>query len=40
VTVTENLAGALTAIGRTYEAQQLTGRKASKGKRRFGRKRR
>ncbi|NEC39744.1 FxSxx-COOH system tetratricopeptide repeat protein [Streptomyces rubrogriseus] len=38
---TQNLAAVLTAMGRTHEAQQLTGRKPSKGsKRRFGRKRR
>ncbi|MFD5648786.1 hypothetical protein [Streptomyces sp. NPDC127039] len=38
---TRNLAAVLTAMGRTHEAQQLTGRKPSKGgKRRFGRKRR
>ncbi|MEV3954801.1 FxSxx-COOH system tetratricopeptide repeat protein [Streptomyces albogriseolus] len=38
--VTENLATSLRAMGRTHEAQQLTGRKMSKGRRRFGRKRR
>ena len=37
---TLNLAATLTAMGRTYEAQQLTSRKPKKGKRRFGRKRR
>jgi tetratricopeptide (TPR) repeat protein len=40
VGVTRNLAAGLTAMGRTHEAQQLTGRKSTKGKRRFGRKRR
>ncbi|MFF2131730.1 FxSxx-COOH system tetratricopeptide repeat protein [Streptomyces olivochromogenes] len=38
--LTENLAVMLTAMGKTHEAQQLTGRKPNKGKRRFGRKRR
>ncbi|MFE2473809.1 FxSxx-COOH system tetratricopeptide repeat protein [Streptomyces mirabilis] len=38
--VTRNLAASLSAMGRTHEAQQLTGRKTNKGKRRFGRKRR
>ncbi|MGA5039217.1 FxSxx-COOH system tetratricopeptide repeat protein [Streptomyces capoamus] len=38
--VTRNLAVALTAMGRTHDAQQLTGRKTNKGRRRFGRKRR
>ena len=40
VHVTQNLADALTFAGRRYEAQQLTGRKLNKDKRRFGRKRR
>jgi tetratricopeptide (TPR) repeat protein len=40
VGVTRNLAAGLTAMGRTHEAQQLTGRKSTKGRRRFGRKRR
>ncbi|RDD84425.1 FxSxx-COOH system tetratricopeptide repeat protein [Streptomyces parvulus] len=40
VKVTRSLAGVLTDMGRKYEAQQLTGSKSKKGKRRFGRKRR
>ncbi|WP_159064446.1 tetratricopeptide repeat protein, partial [Streptomyces olivochromogenes] len=38
--VTRNLAASLSAMGKTHEAQQLTGRKTNRGKRRFGRKRR
>ncbi|MYU32454.1 tetratricopeptide repeat protein, partial [Streptomyces sp. SID8358] len=38
--ITRNLAASLRAMGRRHEAEQLMGRKASKGKRRFGRKRR
>ncbi|MFJ9585026.1 FxSxx-COOH system tetratricopeptide repeat protein [Streptomyces acidicola] len=38
--VTRNLAATLTAMGRTHEAQQLTGGKPKKSKGRFGRKRR
>ncbi|WP_339130322.1 FxSxx-COOH system tetratricopeptide repeat protein [Streptomyces sp. f51] len=37
---TQNLAALLTAMGRTHEAQQLTGGKLKKSKGRFGRKRR
>ncbi|MFF4475283.1 FxSxx-COOH system tetratricopeptide repeat protein [Streptomyces sp. NPDC001599] len=37
---TQNLAAVLTTMGRTHEAQQLTGGKPGKGKRRVGRKRR
>ncbi|MER6470374.1 FxSxx-COOH system tetratricopeptide repeat protein [Streptomyces collinus] len=36
----KDLAAVLTAVGRGYEAQHLSGRKPQKGKRRFGRKRR
>ncbi|MEU6274077.1 FxSxx-COOH system tetratricopeptide repeat protein [Streptomyces populi] len=40
VRVTRDLAALLTVMGRTHEAQQLTGGKSKRGKGRFGRKRR
>ncbi|MFH9117532.1 tetratricopeptide repeat protein, partial [Streptomyces globisporus] len=39
-TVAKSLSVALKAMGRTYEAQQLSGKKPQKTKRRSGRKRR